>query len=237
MIEVGLVLFRAFHYTTSLVLFGVVLFLLYAYPRRVRPTAGIDCSLRAIAGWASFAALLSGVFWFAGVVVSMTDGVIGRDAIRSVLMETSFGKVSIARFILATVILVLAVKARSQALHLDWFSAVLCAGLVTSLAGVGHTQFNDGIDRITHTIADSMHLLAAGAWLGGLVGLFLLVAKSLRTVSPAVDAEARNAALRFFGHGFCGCGNVNWFGFDKLMVFGGIAYQADVNTVWPIPPR
>ncbi|HEY0799762.1 MAG TPA: hypothetical protein VGD54_02895 [Steroidobacteraceae bacterium] len=203
MIEAGLVLSRALHYAASLVLFGVVLFPLYAYPRKVRPTAGIDRWLRAIAGWASFVALLSGVIWFAGVVASMTDGVVGWGAIRSVLMETSFGEVSILRFILATIIVVqLAVQARSPAHQLDWLSAALCAGLLASLAGVDHTQISDGIDRIVHTIADGLHLLAAGAWLGGLVALFVLVPKSLRTTSTAVDVEAGNAALGFSGMGY-----------------------------------
>lgn len=83
---------------------------------------------------------------------------------------------------------------------------------------MGHTQFSQGIDRIVHTIADGLHLVAAGAWLGGLVALFVLVAKSPGTVSPAVDIEARRAALRFSGMGYAavatlvGSGSINsWF--------------------------
>jgi copper resistance protein D len=117
--------------------------------------------------------------------------------------ETSFGRVSIVRFILVAMIVVLiAVQAKSPGRQLNWPSAALSGGLAASLAGVGHTQLEDRIYRLVHTMADGLHLLAAGAWLGGLVPPFHLVAKSLGTVSPAVDAEARNAALRFSGMGY-----------------------------------
>jgi putative copper export protein len=35
------------------------------------------------------------------------------------------------------------------------------------LAGVGHTQGHEGVTAIVHVTADAVHLLAAGAWLGG----------------------------------------------------------------------
>lgn len=50
--------------------------------------------------------------------------------------------------------------------------------------------------------ADGLHLLAAGAWLGGLVSLFYLVARAVRAFSPDDDAEACNAAIRFSGMGY-----------------------------------
>jgi putative copper resistance protein D len=191
--------------------------------------------------------------------VSMTDGVVGWDAIRSVLMETSFGEVSIMRFVLATVVLAqLAVQARSPSQQLNWLSAALCAGLAASLAGMGHTQISEGIDRIVHTIADGLHLLAAGAWLGGLVALLLLVAKSLRTKSTVVDVEAGNAALRFSGMGYVavatliGSGLINsWFLVGsfanltstpygqlllvKLLLFAGMLTLAALNRFIIVP--
>lgn len=259
MIEAGLVLSRALHYISSLVLFGLVLFPLYAYARPAGPAASVDRWVLAMPGWAALAALLSGVLWFAAVVVSMTDGAFDWEAIRSVLMETSFGEVSIIRFILATVIVVLmAFKTSSPVRHPDWLSTALCAGLAASLAGTGHTQSSDGVDRFIHTVADGLHLLAAGAWLGGLVALFGPVVKSLSCVTPAVDAEARNAALRFAIMGYAAVATLiasglinSWFlvgSFSnltstaygqlllvKLLLFAGMLALAAVNRFVVVP--
>jgi putative copper resistance protein D len=54
--------------------------------------------------------------------------------------------------------------------------AVLAAILLASLAGVGHTQVREGMSAIVHIAADAVHLLAAGAWLGGLLPLGMVVA-------------------------------------------------------------
>ena len=123
------------------------------------------------------------------------------------LNETSFGKVWIARFILVTIILVLVVLKR-EAASARWLLCALCAGLLVSLSGVGHTQTDNGIALIIHMSADGLHLLAAGAWLGGLVSLFSLVARAVRTPSPDCDAEASHAALRFSGMGYIAVGTL-----------------------------
>jgi copper resistance protein D len=53
---------------------------------------------------------------------------------------------------------------------------MLLAGLLlASLALVGHTQTNDGVLWVVHMIADGAHLLAAGAWSGGLLALAYLL--------------------------------------------------------------
>jgi putative copper resistance protein D len=77
---------------------------------------------------------------------------------------------------------------------------LLCAGLLVSLAGIGHSQIDDGAAWFIHMSADGLHLLAAGAWLGGLVSLFYLVARAGK--SSAGDAEAAYAALRFSAMGY-----------------------------------
>ena len=203
MIEVGIILSRVLHYTASLILFGVILFPLYAYPGRAGSTERTNRWLLEAAGWAALAALLSGLLWFGCVVVSVTDGAPSWDDIQSVLNETFFGEVWIARFVLVTITLFfIALRAFSLRGRPNWALAALCAGLVASLAGVGHTQLHEGTDGIIHTIADGLHLLAAGAWLGGLVPLSYLVATALRAISPNRDVEASNAALRFSGMGY-----------------------------------
>ena len=100
--------------------------------------------------------------------------------------------------------------------------------------------------------------LAAGAWLGGLVALFYLVAAAVRTSSPDHDLQTSNAALRFSGMGYVavativGSGLINaWFLVGsfanltatpygqllivKLCLFGGILSLAALNRFWLVP--
>jgi len=55
---------------------------------------------------------------------------------------------------------------------------VLTAVLLASMAGVGHTQVHEGVTAIVHVTADAVHLLAAGAWLGGLLPPGMVVVSS-----------------------------------------------------------
>jgi putative copper resistance protein D len=55
-----------------------------------------------------------------------------------------------------------------------WLSmviAVMAGLLLATLSSVGHTQIEQGFAGGLHVGMDALHLLAAGAWLGGLVGL------------------------------------------------------------------
>jgi len=263
MLEAGLVSSRFLHYAAVLILFGVSLFPLYTYPGRAgNPPARVNLWLQLTVSSAAFAALLSGCLWFICVVAGMTgtlSGAVDWDALWSVLSETSFGKVWIARFVVVTIIFgLMAVRLTLLTHHPDRLTPALSATLLASLAGVGHTQIQDGMARIIHLSADGLHLLAAGAWLGGLVSLFYLVAAAVRTSSPDHDVEASNAALRFSGMGYVavatiiGSGLINaWFlvgAFTnltatpygqlllvKLCLFGGMLTLAALNRFWLVP--
>jgi copper resistance protein D len=261
MLEAGIVLSRFLHYAAVLILFGVSLFPFYTYPGHgSNPPARMNGWLRLTIPTVAFAAALSGCLWFTFVVANMTGtltGALDSETLRAVLSETDFGKISVARLLLVTVILGL-VTARVPKQYADRLTVGLSAALVASLAGVGHAQLHDGITRIIHVSADSLHLLAAGAWLGGLVPLFYLVATALRTASPADATEATTAALRFSSMGYVAVamivvsGLVNaWFlvrSFAnlvatpygqllivKLCLFGGMLALAALNRFWLVP--
>jgi putative copper resistance protein D len=263
MLEGGIILSRFLHYAAVLTLFGISLFPLYTYPGRANgPPARVNRRQRLTVSAAAFAALLSGCFWFTCVVADMAgtpSAVLDWDTLWSVLSETSFGKVSIARFLLVMIILGrAAIRVTLPTRYPDWLTVALSAALLASLAGVGHTQIHDGIAWIIHLSADGLHLLAAGAWLGGLVSLFYLVATALRTSSPDDDAEASNAALRFSSMGYVavativGSGLLNaWllvgsfanlittpYGqllIVKVCLFGGMLALAALNRFWLVP--
>jgi len=253
MLEAGLIVSRFIHYTATLTLFGVSLFPLYTYAKFTAAPY-----MRRVTPWlTTLAALLSAVVWFTCVTISMAGRLDGA-AVWSVLSETSFGKIWMARVILVTIIFAMATR-QLQLLtkRMSWLVPVLCAGLLVSLAGVGHTQTANWMTHVVHMSADGLHLLAAGAWLGGLVSLFSLVVRAVRTSTPVCDAEASHAAARFSGRGhiavaaLIGSGLINsWFLVGsfanlgtpygqllivKLVLFAGMLSLAGLNRFSIVP--
>ncbi len=254
--EPGLVLFRFVHYAVSLVLFGLVLFPLYAYPPGTNRIARSHAL--AIPLTVSLLVLASGILWFIGVATSMTEAAVSWEAARFILAETSFGAVSLLR--LGTTIAaigMLALLPRRWPKALDLLLVATCAVLVGSLAGVGHTQVEDGPARAVHVLSDALHLLGAGAWLGGLVGLLDLTVTSLYGKNATQD-QACEAAFRFSRMGYvavavlAGSGLLNsWFLVGslanlvtttygqllllKLLLFAAMIVFAGLNRFFIVP--
>jgi putative copper resistance protein D len=220
MIDTGLVFTRFLHYSATLVLFGVALFPLYTYPRHKVDGIGGRNRMPATAWALVLVILVSGALWFVSVATSMTDTSMSWETSRFVLSETAYGAVCLVRLgTLAVLVCVLALLTVRPAHRLDLLFAALSAFLAASLAGTGHTQAEEGLSRLGHMLADALHLVGAGAWLGGLVVLFYLTATSLHPSSPdSRRLEACNAAHRFSAMGYLavativGSGLVNsWF--------------------------
>lgn len=116
-----------------------------------------------------------------------------------VLTQTHFGE---AWMIRAGLIVVLAgcliVQARTRKHAAGWLGLLASAAFVASLAWAGHGAATEDVpyDAI-HLPADILHLLAAGAWLGGLLPLVLLLVQTWRDKSSQAVDVARSATLRF----------------------------------------
>jgi len=132
-----------------------------------------------------------------GTITSAAD----PDALLSVLRDTSFGQVWVARIALVTVILLLTTRALIRYVP-DWAMVCLSAPLLASIAIVGHTQTHEGALRVAHVTTDVAHLLAAGAWLGGLLALGCLLRQARRFPSAEHEGEAITALARFSSMGF-----------------------------------
>ena len=84
-------------------------------------------------------------------------------------------------------------------------------------------MLSDGMDHTLHVAADAAHLLAAGAWLGGLLSLTFVL---------ATDAEnAHDVLMKFSGMGtiavavLVASGLVNsWFLVGSITNLGGTPY-------------
>ena len=203
MLEAGLIAARFLHYVSVLSLFGLALFPIYAFPNRAGlPPPRLCAWLHRIIVVALLSGLLSAAAWALFTIANMTgnlSGVADWDAFRSVLLETGFGRVWTVRLALFAALLLVSRTRLLKQQH--WMPLAISTVLLASLAGVGHTQVEQGAGRFAHTAADAAHLLAAGAWLGGLLALGYLLATERQSSSPEHSAEASVALSRFSGLG------------------------------------
>ena len=205
MIEVGLVAARSLHFAVVMALFGLALFPLYSRPSRtsVLP-ARVSRWLRTSIRCATLFGLLSALAWAWFAIAGMTGTMMAAadpENLLTVLRETSFGQVWVARLALGVVLLAL-IMGRSSEHYSNWTNVFLAGLLLASLALVGHTQTSDGALWVGHVFADGAHLLAAGAWLGGLLALGYLLMLARRFPSAEHNAQAIAALIRFSGVGY-----------------------------------
>jgi putative copper resistance protein D len=188
-LEAGLVVSRFFHFIALLLLFGWLLFPLAVDRGRPPPRRALLALV--------VLALLSGAGWFVLTAGSM-DGdlshALAPATLLAVVTQTDFGPLWLARLGLITVIapwVAFTPAPRPRSLLLTAASGIALA----SLAGTGHARIGDGATVAFHTGADALHLVAAGAWLGGIVGL----AAMLR---GETDAHRTAAVRSFSGLGY-----------------------------------
>jgi copper resistance protein D len=105
--------------------------------------------------------------------------------------DTQFGRVWMARILLSIVVLALLVRPRPAR---DRVMLALSGLLLASVALTGHSALPGGVPGILHQLADAVHLIAAGWWIGGLLALVL--------VSRRLGPEAAEVLHRFSGVGY-----------------------------------
>jgi putative copper resistance protein D len=261
MIDLGLVIARLLHYAAATTLAGVSFFSLYAYaaPEPIMLLRWRQGVLLA----AAIAALLSGVLWFVFSVANMSGtlaDVADREVLWTILNETTFGKVWTVRMLLAVIVpsVILIRLASTAGPKPDWITASLTGALLASLAGVGHSQIEEGVAGVIHVTSDAAHLLAAGAWLGGLLPLGFILLRYGRETDTARATVMDEVLLRFSGMGYVavatliGSGLLNgWFLIGnvsglfatsygqllvaKLFLFAGMLALAVSNRFWIVP--
>jgi putative copper resistance protein D len=141
----------------------------------------------------------SGMIWLLLVAASMSGLSFGEsmtsDVLSTVVNETQFGRVLEIRFVLAVIM--------AGCLSYDRFplarglGLAISLGLIAALAWTGHAGSTAGEMGILHLTADTLHLLAAAIWLGGLASLVLLLSVSRRDQTHAGVSFARDATQRF----------------------------------------
>jgi len=187
---------RGLHLAASFSVFGTILFrTVLAHPliSHLSDEAAerFDRSCASLVWFSAEVAVFAAAAWLLmqSAYISLSDTVGSTfEAIPAVLFGTAFGHLLLIRLLLMGAAVALFKLYR----HGGRVWAVLLAGASVALhAGTGHGAAMEGGFGILLTASLALHLLAAGAWLGSLVPLFLLLRDAPKT---ATDMARRRFA-------------------------------------------
>ncbi|HEY4958996.1 MAG TPA: CopD family protein, partial [Caldimonas sp.] len=157
----------------------------------------------ALGAWLVMA--LSGAGWLALESARMSGPPLGdslnTSTVFTVLAATVFGQAWSVRAWLALGLAAIWPVLRASSLPLRrWASAiavVISGGLLAGLAWGGHANAEVGLAGWVHHASDVAHLLAAGAWLGGLAPLAALLGRLRRSPTTRALNGCADIAARF----------------------------------------
>lgn len=202
---------RAVHFAATIVAAGVVIFeVVVAAPAFAVAAAMLDPGLERLrrrwhwAAWASLTvATISAAIWLvllaADIYTAPVTEVWRAGGIWTVVSETRFGQVSLARLAAAALLAASLPLVTRDTGHRLWSTAaiVLASALLIAPAWTGHAGATPGAVGVFPLVADALHLLAAGAWLGGLPPLAMLLATTWRQKEPRWATITVSAVQRF----------------------------------------
>jgi copper resistance protein D len=151
--------------------------------------------------WVSLAiAVLSGAIWLtllaAEIYGAPAEDVWRDGGVWTVAAETRFGQVSCLRGVAAILLAGLVGLSRRKHSLPGWLSVTLAILLLIGPAWIGHAGATPGWAGDFPLAADALHLLGAGAWLGGLLPLAMLLAAAWQK-GPSWTAVTATAVRRF----------------------------------------
>ncbi len=186
--EIATALLRGVHVAASLSLFGCLVFRGFVVPRGARelPLTAVN----RITWISAVLALVCGAVWLAAV----SGTIAGANSLASLLAavpvvarHTSFGNFVCARLLLLVAVVVLLAFRAPRWAPRARIAALVIAGAALSLQPmIGHIGAADGREVLIPI--EAAHLLAAGAWLGGLLPLLVCVLRG----PPPLAAELCN---------------------------------------------
>jgi copper resistance protein D len=192
----ALALCRFAHFLAAMLAFGMSAYLWLYAPERLR--LALSPVVRRLALIAGLVALITAVAWLALESASMADdwsAAIDPEAIGAVLTDTAFGHAWAAHLILAAALVAVVIFEPSA----RWVAtAVASAALLASLGLVGHAAMQTGAEGILHRVNHAVHLLTAGAWIGGLVP-FAMCLSAYRRDDLRKDAVQAMMSFSFWG--------------------------------------
>jgi copper resistance protein D len=191
----ALALCRFAHFLAAMLAFGMSAYLWAYAPERLR--VALSPVARRVALIASLVAFITAIAWLELESAAMADdwsAAINPETIAAVLTDTAFGHMWAAHLVLAAALV--AVVAFSRA---GWAAtSIVSAALLASLGLVGHAAMQMGAEGVLHRANHAIHLIAAGAWIGGLVP-FAMCLRAYQRDDLRKDAVRAMAGFSFWG--------------------------------------
>lgn len=183
-------------YATVPMAFGVALF---ADPWRRKVAVGAPPSPRALLTSLAVLGVMASVLQIAAMAASMAGVEIGqldRQTFIDLIGGSAIGYAWSSRIVALILLGVVAIMPLRQP-GVMRVSACLASGIATAtLAWTGHGAADEGSIGWFHLAADMLHLLVAGAWIGAIVSLLLLVRTSQASVAESAT-HAYSSLHRF----------------------------------------
>jgi putative copper resistance protein D len=231
----ALIAVRAIHFAATAVTAGTLVFrtmvarpALRSDPSDAKP---LQAQMLRVAWIALATALLSEVIWLLLQAVSMSGLPLAEamtwQVLSTVLSETQFGQVGEVRFALAMVLV--AGLACQRFPSVDWFALAAAVCFTAAIAWTGHAASTSAEWGNLHLAADALHLVAAAAWIGGLVPLVLLLAAVRRHQSVASASLARDATQRFSTLGIVSVATLSATGIVNAWILVGSLHALTVT--------
>lgn len=217
--ESVIVLSRLGLYPASIFVFGTGLFLVVVASREL--SGSIGRRLRPALVAASLIAAISTLIWLPAEAAIAGDGwrsVLDPELLRTLLLQTSVGKIWMARMLLALA----GVLATSLLDHRPGLVMLVAGGFLASAAFAGHAVMSEGATGWLHIGNDVVHLLSGGAWVGSLVPLALSLARG-------ADRTCRHDLMRLLGR-FSAMGHLC----VALVAMTGVVNTLLIIGGWPL---
>lgn len=187
---------RAVHFAATAIAVGSIIFRTVVATPALQPDPSTAAVFRNRTHWVSglglATAVISGGMWLLLQSASMSglplDEALTADVLSEVIKETQFGEITTVRAGIA-ICLAGSLAVDRQAIA-RWLELALALALAASLAWTGHAGSTAGAMGYVHLVSDALHLIAAAAWIGGLVSLILLLIAANRIKSPSLAYEA-----------------------------------------------
>jgi putative copper export protein/mono/diheme cytochrome c family protein len=177
-LEIAVALLRGTHVAALVSLFGTLVFLTLVVPSAMTEAAGEAPNLRRkllrLARISTVFALIIGMAWLAvesAVIAGADSAAMTLHAVPVVALRTQFGQWLLVRGVLLLVMLTLLGRWRAGTA----IAAVLGATALAVQPMLGHAGALGGSLGKTLIVSEVLHLLAAGAWLGSLLPLFVTI--------------------------------------------------------------
>ena len=249
-------------YADLMLMVGLPAFALYALSPDERSDYSLLPLQRPLVALISAGLLLTllGFLFICAAMMGVAPSEIDRDAMSSILLETSMGWAAVVRAIaLATAALALFGFRKTPRVAYG-AAALLGTIALISLLWNGHAGATEGSLGTTHRISDALHIFAAALWIGAIAAFSMMLARPateiaeahLKTIHGALDQFSRIGAILVAVIVVTGLINsqilfglanwsslvgttYGWLLFAKLMAFGTMLLLAAANR-WRLTP-